>query len=122
MYGSNYCSKNESQENKDGVENMKLYNSIFAIVDRGHAACVVEAANEAGAKGATIINARGSGIHETSKLFAFDIEPEKEIVLILVGADITSKVCDSIVKKSEIDQAGKGIMFVQDVSQVYGVL
>ncbi|TCK93319.1 nitrogen regulatory protein P-II family [Natranaerovirga hydrolytica] len=98
-----------------------MHNSIFAIVERGTAQKVVDAANEAGARGGTIINARGSGIHETSKIFSIDIEPEKEIVLILVENEITDKVCDRIREKTEIDKAGKGILFVQNVNKAYGL-
>src|SRR5690606_28122093 len=69
--------------NEIGGHNMTEYNAIFTIVDKGIGEKVVDAATLVGAKGATIINARGSGIHETSKLFSMEIEPEKEIILIL---------------------------------------
>ena len=42
---------------------------------------MIDAATAAGSKGGTVINAR-SGIHEEQTLF-MDIEPEKEIVLII---------------------------------------
>lgn len=97
------------------------YQSIFVIVDKGVAEDVVDAATEVGAKGATIINARGSGIHETSKLFSVDIEPEKELVMILVESSLTEKICENIKVKTEINQPGKGILFVQDVFSTYGL-
>ncbi len=121
VMGTQYCPENNTLETKKENENM-IYDSIFVIVDRGNACHVVEAANESGARGATIINARGSGIHETSKLFSFDIEPEKEIVLILVKKTITQSVCNAIKEKVALDEPGKGILFVQSVDQVYGVL
>ncbi len=121
IIGSKYGSNVRPEENISGGEEMDRYHSIFVIVDRGNAKEVVDAANESGAKGATVINARGSGIHETSKLFAFDIEPEKEIVMILVKRDITEKVTKAIKEKSSIAEAGKGIMFVQSVDEVYGI-
>ncbi|MBE0701400.1 MAG: P-II family nitrogen regulator [Acholeplasmataceae bacterium] len=103
-----------------GTEHMK-HNAIFVIVDKGRGELVVEAASEAGAKGGTIINARGSGIHETSKIFNMEIEPEKEMVLILIESELTEDVVASISLKVEIDQPGNGVMFVQDVSKTYGV-
>ncbi len=121
IIGSHYGSDARPGNNTSGGEKMDMYHSIFVIVDRGNAKEVVDAANESGAKGATVINARGSGIHETSKLFAFDIEPEKEIVMILVKRDITEEVTKAIKEKSSIDEAGKGIMFVQSVDEVYGI-
>lgn len=121
IIGSKYGSNVRPEGNISGGEKMDMYHSIFVIVDRGNAKEVVDAANESGAKGATVINARGSGIHETSKLFAFDIEPEKEIVLILVKRDITETVTKAIKERSSIAEAGKGIMFVQSVDEVYGI-
>jgi len=103
-----------------GVENT-MYNVIFVVVERGQAETVVEAANQVGSQGATIINARGSGIHETSKLFAMDIEPEKEIVLIISEENLTQKIASSIQEKMKIDEPGNGIIFIQDVNQTYGL-
>lgn len=118
-YGADSKIKEDSIE-REGV-NLNLYDAIFVIVDRGDGNAVVEAANEGGAKGATIINARGSGIHETAKLFSFEIEPEKEVVLILIEKKLTKQVCASIKEKTRIEDPGKGIMFVQGVSEAFGL-
>ena len=81
----------------------------------------MDAANEVGAKGGTIINARGSGIHETNKLFSMEIEPEKEMVMILSEKSVVDSIVSSIRKKLDIDKPGKGIIFVQEVSRAYGL-
>lgn len=98
-----------------------MYQSIIAIVDRGRAEDVIEAATAAGSKGGTIINARGSGVHETSKLFNIDIEPEKEMVMILSRKDATDAIISSIRERLDLSQPGNGIIFIQDVNQVYGI-
>ncbi len=103
-----------------GVES-SMYNLIFVVVDRGKAELVVEAANKAGSRGATIINASGSGIHETSKLFAMEIEPEKEIVLIISQKDLTESIAAFIRDHLEIDKPGNEIMFIQEVNKTYGL-
>lgn len=102
-------------------DEIKMYNSIFVIVDKGNAEAVIEAATKAGSKGGTIIKARGSGIHETSKLFSIEIEPEKEIILILSENHLTESITSSISEKLEINKPGNGIIFVQDVNKTYGV-
>ena len=89
--------------------------------DKGKAEDVIDAATAAGSKGGTIINGRGSGIHETSRLFFMDIEPEKEIVLILSEKKNSEAIVSSIREKMEIEKPGKGIIFVQEVSRVYGL-
>ncbi|MGF7059046.1 P-II family nitrogen regulator [Brassicibacter mesophilus] len=105
---------------KRGVKNL-MYNLIFTVVDRGKAEFVVEAANRAGSRGATIINARGSGIHETSKLFSMEIEPEKEVVLILSQSDLTEQIASSIREQLSIDEPGNGIIFIQEINKTYGL-
>jgi nitrogen regulatory protein PII len=105
----------------EGGQNMTTYKAIFIIVDKGSGEAVVDVATDAGAKGATIINARGSGIHETSKLFSMDIEPEKEIVLILSKDEAVKPIVEQLCSSLHIDEPGNGIIFVQEVHQTYGI-
>jgi nitrogen regulatory protein PII len=105
----------------EGGHVMTEYQAIFTVVDKGRGQDVVDAATKAGAKGATIIGARGSGIHETSKLFNMEVEPEKEMVLILVKHDIIKEVIDQISTDLELEKPGNGILFVQEVHQTYGI-
>ncbi len=114
------CYKSEENEERRGV-NKLMYQNIITIVNRGKAEEVIEAAKAAGSKGGTIINARGSGVNETSKLFNMDIEPEKEIVIILSKEDITEAIVTSIRKKLEIDKPGNGIIFIQNINKAYGI-
>lgn len=107
---------------KTGGKNHMEYEVIFTIVERGMGENVVDAATGAGATGATIINARGSGIHEHEKFFAMDIEPEKEIVMIIINKEKSDKVVKSINDTMEIDKPGKGIVFVMDVNRTSGLV
>ena len=76
------------------------YELIVTIVNRGFNDVVMDAARQVGARGGTIINARGAGAHEAEKLFGIPIQPEKEIVLILVRHNG---------KRNDSDSCGKGI-------------
>lgn len=98
-----------------------LYNAIFTVVDRGKGEEVVDAASAAGSKGATIINARGSGIHEKQTLFSMVIEPEKEIVMILAEKELTDPIVKAIRETMKIDEPGRGIMFILEVNKTYGL-
>lgn len=102
-------------------ENDKMYQVITTIVEKGKAEDVIEAAISAGSKGGTIVNGRGSGIHETSRLFSMDIEPEKEVVIILSEVDKTEAIVSVIRERMRIDEPGKGIIYVQDVNRTYGI-
>lgn len=108
-------------DKESGEVRNSMYNVITVVVDKGKAESVIDAATKAGSKGGTIINARGSGIHETSKLFSMEIEPEKEIVLILSEKNLTEAITASINEQLEMNKPGNGIIFVQDVNKTYGL-
>ncbi|CAI3506419.1 P-II family nitrogen regulator [Enterococcus cecorum] len=109
------------QEYPKESEQSAMYQSILTIVNRGKAEDVITAANHAGAKGGTIIHGRGAGIHETSKLFAMEIEPEKEVVLILAKSNQAKDIIQAIRTELEIDKPGNGIILVQEVLETYGI-
>lgn len=98
-----------------------MHNVIFIIVDKGKAEEAMSAAIKAGAKGGTIINARGSGIHETMKVFNMEIEPEKEILMIVAKDEITDAIMSEVNIRLEIEKPGNGILFSQKVSRTVGI-
>lgn len=103
-----------------GETDMK-YRAIYTIVDRGNAENVIEAAKKAGAKGGTVIQGRGSGIHESEVLFSIAIEPEKEIILVICPDTDAPAIVESIRKDLNIDEPGRGIIYVQKVEHAIGV-
>ena len=74
----------------------KKFDLIITIVNSGFSELALEAAKSAGAHGATIINARGAGIHEVEKFFDVTIQPEKEIIFTLVEREIRQDVMKSV--------------------------
>ena len=104
----------------NGVKD-KMYKVIYVVVDKGRAEDVIDAANKAGARGGTIVNAKGSGIHETQKLFSIEIEPEKEKVFIIAKKELKDDIVKSIRTELKIDEPGNGIIFVLDINEAYGL-
>ena len=102
-------------------ENSRIHDLIITIVNRGLADDVVDASKTAGATGGTIIHGRGTGIHETAKLFGIPIEPEKDIVLTLVEHSMTESVLNAVNEALELYKPGKGIAFVLDVEKTIGI-
>ncbi|MGB4045717.1 MAG: hypothetical protein WBK22_06680 [Halanaerobiales bacterium] len=102
VYGTR-DSVSETIIKKDRGDENTMYKAIFTIVDRGKGENVMDAAKSAGAKGGTIINARGSGIHETKILFSMPIEPEKEVVMILAKNEIVDNISSAIREELKID-------------------
>ncbi len=94
---------------------------IFTVVDRGLSNQVIECAKGAGATGGTIILGRGSGIENAPKLFNIEIEPEKEVVLIIVDSKTKDPVVKAIRAEMKIDEPNKGIVFVLDLHETFGL-
>lgn len=115
-----------TEDNANGSENIKrgenMYNAIYTIVEKGNADDVIEAAQKAGSRGGTVMHARGSGSEEARKVFNMLIEPEKEIVLIISEEAKTKDIVESIRKETQIEEEGKGIIFITRVEQTYGLV
>ncbi len=114
-------SLDQSPTSRASGGNGNVYHLITVIVDNGRAQDVISSAESAGSGGGTILNARGSGIHERAKLFTMEIEPEKEVVMILSQRDKTEAITKQIRADLEIDKPGRGIIFVQDVDNACGL-
>lgn len=97
------------------------FDLIVTIVDKGRCEVVIRASKDAGAEGGTIIPGRGTGIHETKKLWGIPIEPEKDIVLTIVPQANTSRILAAIVAAAELNKPGAGIAFVVDLKSVVGI-
>lgn len=110
-----------ADSNQGGKIDME-YEAIFTIVERGLGQDVVDAATAAGSTGATIIDARGSGIHENSRFFSMVIEPEKEIVMIITEKQKSDRIVEAIKESMKIEEPGKGILFVMDVKKTSGLV
>lgn len=85
---------------------------ITCIVQRGLADDIVKAAEEAGAQGATIYYARGSGVRERLGILGLAVEVEKEVINIVVGSDQVDRVFEKMYLAGQLDTPGKGIMYI----------
>lgn len=94
---------------------------IFCIVDAGFSDSVMSAARECGARGGTVLNARGTAREDAEKLFNISIQPEKEIVLILVSDDIKDDILHAIYKNVGLNTSAQGIAFSLPVEDVVGL-
>ncbi len=82
---------------------------------------IVEAVKAAGATGATIIPARGTGIHEAKTFFGLTLEAQTDIILFLVEEHLVARIMDSIKTAGEFHKPGTGIAFVLPVEHVVGL-
>lgn len=98
-----------------------LFKLILSSVKTDISDRVVDSAKEAGATGATIIPARGTGIKEAKTFFGLSLEAQTDIIMFLVEEHLVAKILDSIQKAGEFHKPGTGIAFVLPVEQVVGL-
>lgn len=97
------------------------YEAVFCIVNAGFSDDVMAAARRAGAGGGTILKGRGAAPREAEELFRITIQPEKEIVMLLVSADIKDRVLRSIYDAVGLGSAGQGIAFSLPIEKAVGL-
>ncbi len=97
------------------------FDLIVTILAKGYAGKAMDAARQGGAWGGTILPARGSGIHETEKFLGISIEPEKEVLLILVKHSEKKTIMEALIKGSGLATPGRGICFTLPVEDVAGI-
>ena len=91
---------------------------ILAFVKPNISDTVVNAMKKEGATGATIIPARGTGIHEAKSFFGLSIEAHTEIILFLVEEHVVEKFMKLIANVGKFNMPGTGIAFVLPVEHV----
>ena len=89
---------------------MAKFQLLVCIVNAGFSQNVMEAARAAGARGGSIIRGRGSANPEAEEFFNISIQPDKEVILILVTDEIKDAVMTAVFK-SGLSTDGQGIAF-----------
>ena len=85
---------------------------ITCIVQRGMGDTIVHAAQEAGAQGATVYYAKGSGVRERLGMLGVAVEVEKEVVNIICSSGQKEMVFNSVYLAVQLDTPGMGIAYI----------
>lgn len=94
---------------------------IVCIVNAGFSDAVMDAAKEFGARGGTVVHARGTASQEAEKFFQITIQPDKEMVMILVSAEIKDDILHALYRAVGLKTPGQGIAFSLPVDGVVGL-
>ncbi len=86
---------------------------ITVIVQRGVADLVVQVALEAGAQGATVFHAHGTGVRQKLLgILGLTVNTEKEIIYIAVPSEQADRLFERIFVTAKMDTPGMGFMWV----------
>ena len=91
---------------------------ITCIVQRGIADTIVAAALEAGAQGATIYHAHGSGVRERLGVLGLAVEVDKDVVNIVAANDQRDRIFEKIYFAGKLDTPGMGIVYVTPLEKM----
>lgn len=94
---------------------------IVCIVNAGFSEQVMDAARSVGAGGGTVIHAKGTANKEAETLFRITVQPEKEMVMILVAQKLKEDVLRALYKSVGLNTPGQGIAFSLPVDEVVGL-
>lgn len=97
------------------------HEAIFCIVKSGYSEVVMDEAKKLGARGGTVINARGTASKDAEAFFGVTVQPEKEIVMILVPAKKKDDILTALYENVGLSSAGQGIAFSLPVDGVVGL-
>ncbi|MBQ4132890.1 MAG: P-II family nitrogen regulator [Desulfovibrionaceae bacterium] len=93
------------------------YELITVIVNYGFANDVMEIARKAGARGGTIVNARGTGTAEDVKFFGITLVPEKEMLFIVAEKSKVQPILNEVNAIPNLCKPGGGIVFNLPISR-----
>ena len=72
---------------------------IVVMVEDQKTEAVLEAAREAGATGATVLNqARGEGLKPAKTFFGLSIESQRDVILLLVEEHMSRRILETIAR------------------------
>lgn len=96
---------------------------LVAFVEDSKTDAVLNAARDAGATGATVINnARGEGLNQKKTFFGLTLDVQKDVLLFVVEEHLARHILETISDVGEFDQeSGQGIAIQIDIEDAVGV-
>ncbi|MBF0162038.1 MAG: P-II family nitrogen regulator, partial [Magnetococcales bacterium] len=101
---------------------MKMHLKLIVVAIRTHLTeRVIQAARRAGAAGATVLPARGTGLTASRSFFGLSLDSQRDLLLFLLPEHLVLAVSQAIQGDAELDNPGTGLLFVLDVEQALGL-
>ncbi|MDR0301355.1 MAG: hypothetical protein LBI04_03475 [Treponema sp.] len=113
-----------SGKNSDKGANMTSkysHDLIVSIVNQGYTDEIMNTAREAGARGGTVIHARGTAHEGAVKFFGISVQDEKEMIFILAASDKKVPIMQAISEKYGLNTEAHGLVISLPVDNVLGL-
>ena len=103
------------------MKNKNNYHLLLTIVIEGYAEKVMSVAKKNGANGGTLIKGREFGNKSGFKFFNVQVEPEKDILLIVCKEEEKNKIMEGILEKYGANTEARGICLSLPIDNVIGI-
>ncbi|MDR3085209.1 MAG: P-II family nitrogen regulator [Christensenellaceae bacterium] len=97
------------------------FDLIVAVANNGHTDLVMEAARAEGARGGTVVHAKGTGQDRTEKFFNLSLVSEKEMLFIITRRADKAAVMRAILAKAGPQTPAHAVVFSLPVSEAVGL-
>lgn len=92
---------------------------ITCIVQRGMADVVVKAAQRAGAQGATVFYAHGTGVRQRRLgILGVTVSAEKEVIYIVASTDQADRIFEKMFIAGKLDTPGMGMIYTTPIDKM----
>ena len=93
---------------------------IVCIVNSGFSDMVMNAARDGGARGGTILNARGAARAEAEKKYSISIHEDKDLVLVVADEESKEEILHNLYNKIGLHTDAMGFVFTLPVDESVG--
>jgi len=113
----------EAFKEKEGIKmkNSREYHLLVTIVIEGFAEKVMAVAKKCGANGGTLINGRQMGNKSGFKFFNVQVEPEKDIILIVCNNNVKNKIMEGILDNYGANTDAKAMCISLPIDNAIGL-
>jgi len=98
------------------------YTMIAAIVNQGYSGEVMNAARAVGAVGGSVLHSRGIGASDAVNSWGFNLQDEKEIVIIVTEKESKLAIMQAIGENCGLKSEAKGIVIAIPVEDALGLV
>ena len=100
------------------MENKANSSLILVTCSRGCTEAVMDTAKKAGARGGTVFKARWSGGEELEQAYDLELNPEREIVAIVIPDEIRNKVMEAINREHGLKSDSQSMICSVPINQM----
>jgi len=95
---------------------------VITIVDQRLTGRIVDVVRKVGGQAVTIVRGRGRDLVMPPTFLGIPVEPEREVLYLVLEVDKVDAVVDAIHAAGDLDRPGHGLVLVVDLARVEGLV